>query len=518
MAGLYEALSRGAADSRSADQLRAQQAQQAALLAMQQETHAQNMRQGQLQIDESQGRADAMGQLRGLQNRDEANRRGMEEDINRPGGGLPQYLRNDFQGDATEREYNRAYGGVAASRGDLKGAQGFQQQNKLLDVQDTAKRLSENPEWRSKVMDHIHKDNRFLGKYEPAKFDKNGRQLTAAAFDLQGQKVELSPQDEQGIAYGVALMKHGMTQEGLAHISGVNKEIGAMIAKANGNLTGAAKENREGINDLENNRLRAEQMRLLAAQRAAANSNRNREVPPELLKQYNALVAEHSAAVDAGDTVRANALMQKMSALEPAIANSVGKVMQPRDMNPRAASVETYLKALEQGQMMFPPDKNKPNSELWGRTWADFETGRQTPQMLAERLKDAPPEVRQQNLSQLQMIHPRAAQATQALLQRMSPQTTAPAAPQKKAGIPPPIVGGSSAPPDIAARGVPTPRGQTPSQVPWSRFPPGSVMERLSRPTSEADNSAGAQAPWSSFPRGSLMEWMNRPADQGYGR
>lgn len=462
MYGALEGIRAGASDARAANELAAQNAYRAQMLAMQQAQERRAQQEFDMRVQDRQRVTGAMDRVQGLYDQDtrfqgaEAARADdfeAADKANLQGLPMPKYDAATWQQNTkrpTERDFNSAYSGLALAKGDIGTADQFRGKNKMLDVADAAKAKAADPEFQKKVFDYVHKDKRFLGQFEDAVIDpKTGRVTTPAKFRLDGGKeITLTDQDKYQFAYGAALMEAGMTDEGMKVISGVNKELGALVDKANQQMTGAAAINRQASNDMLDHNVKLDQMasqaeyrRMLIAQRKAAAGPR--EADPKLVKEFNDLYVQYEAALAKGDKQGAASINQMMAAKQAQIATSLGKTMQVRDPQPKQTmSPMDEMKFLSDATQMFSGTVDPKLAPQYAQTLLAVRKGELTAEMVAEAVKGDTPEAQKAEVLKAKAIDPTFGARVQALLVRQGP--AAAAAPAKKGGLPPPVQ--SSAP------------------------------------------------------------------------
>lgn len=241
---------------------------------MQEATHRQQMAESGLRLKQSQGILDAQNAVTGLAAKDAEQRNTVEKQ------GIMAYTPETWT-PTGERDYNRAYMGLAMAKGDIQGAQGLQKQNKMLDVADEAKRLADDPEFQTKALDFISTKDTFPLKVQPGTRDPKTGQLKTPdtlVFD-SGYKHELKDGDRQRIALGAALTKFGMLEEGLKQFEGVSKELRDAVDRANqrtvsvSNYNSQAEDRVTRAEDRDADRVvRQEQIAAARASRAAAGA------------------------------------------------------------------------------------------------------------------------------------------------------------------------------------------------------------------------------------------------------
>ena len=355
MYGLFPALM-------ETQRFRADQDQRQQEMAMRQQEFG--MRQRQMAMQEEQHR---------LQNQELGLRLGRMKEEDAAGANLADLQKRDVESQqfngtglmrpVDDREMNSALGQYAIARRDPAGMVAARNANRMLDVNDEAKKLSQDPEFQAKVMDYVHKDNRFPAQYVPATYDpKTKKQLTPARFDIEGKKpIELSQGDVQQFAYGAALMNKGLTQEGLKHIETINKDLAAMVQRAEQRAVQAGEVNRKETNDLRDNdrgdkQLEA-QMAHWKAMEARAGGAVDRRLPPAMLKELSDLEQRY---VQADPKERPAIERQYQMALSRAGA-AVGKPMGLPNARPPAPEIKVNSDgSVTRGPDLFVPNPKKP--------------------------------------------------------------------------------------------------------------------------------------------------------------
>lgn len=287
-------------------------------MAMQEEQHRlQNQEMG-LRLKRTQDEDTAVASLADLQKRDAESQQFNGTGLMRP---------------VDEREMNNAEGAVALARRDMVGLSRTRNANRMLDVNDEAKRLAADPAFQAKAMDYISTKEIFPLKVVSGQRDpKTGRMKTADRLEFDsGFTYQLKDGDRQRIALGAALMSKGMNEEGLKVIEGVNKELRDAVDHANKRTVSASEFNSKADDRLADNEVRAEQIAAARAARSAAGANRNPEPDPKLLKEYNDLVASYQTAMDGGDTKRAKELRAQLVVKQAQVATSMRKLATLRD-------------------------------------------------------------------------------------------------------------------------------------------------------------------------------------------
>lgn len=355
MYGLFPALM-------ESQRFRADQEQRQQEMAMRQQDQA--MRQRQMAMQERQ--FDLQNQEMGLRLN-----RAKEEDT--AVAGLADLQKRDAESqrfDGTglmrpvdDREMNNAVGAVALARRDLKGLETTRGANRVLDVQEEAKRLAADPAFQEKAMNYISTKEIFPLKVVPGQRDpKSGRMKTADRLEFDsGFKYELKEGDRQRIALGAALMSKGMNEEGLKVIEGVNKELRAAVDDANKRTVAASDFNSKADDRLADNELRAEQVAAARAARAAAGASRTPEIDPKLYKEYNDLIAAYQTAVDSGDAKRARELRAQIPVKQAQMATAMRKPMSLPDARPPAPDVKINQdgSVIKDG-VLYVPNPKKP--------------------------------------------------------------------------------------------------------------------------------------------------------------
>lgn len=266
MYGLMEGIRAGGSDARSD----AEMALQRQRLAMQQaqdaraaEQHALNLREGNLRlgglqrIDQAtqalmdlntQGAQAVQSQTAADDDFEAANRANMQ--------GLPMPAYNpsvyaNVKATPGERDFNRAAMGLAAARGDLSQMTALRGEQKKTAISETFKadmaRMSKDPAFRQTVYSYFNVEGALPITIKQAPLDKNGKptgpaimQITSPDGDpTQTRELKIGAGQEQQILLGVAYMKHGMDEEGLRIIGGVNKDLAKAIDNANENTVKA---------------------------------------------------------------------------------------------------------------------------------------------------------------------------------------------------------------------------------------------------------------------------------------
>ena len=342
MYGLFPALMetqrfRADQEQRQADMAMRQQdqAMRQRQMAMQEEQHRLQNQEIGLRMKRAQEEDTAVASLADLQKRDAESQQFNGTGLMRP---------------VDDREMNNAEGAVALARRDMTGLAKSRNANRMLDVNEEAKRLAADPAFQAKAMDYISTKEIFPLKVVPGQRDpKSGRMKTADRLEFDsGFKYELKDGDRQRIALGAALMSKGMNEEGLKVIEGVNKELRDAVDHANKRTVSASEFNSKADDRLADNDLRAEQIATQRALRAGAAANRNPEADPKLLKEYNDLVAAYQTAMDGGDTKRAKELRAQLVVKQAQVSTSMRKPMALRDeTQPRPERTMTPKDRLE---------------------------------------------------------------------------------------------------------------------------------------------------------------------------
>jgi hypothetical protein len=352
MYGLFPALMetqrfRADQDQRAADaEMRRQEmGMRQRQMAMQEEQNRLSQQETGLRLGRMREEDTAVAGLADLQRRDAESQRFDGTGLMRP---------------VDEREMNNAVGSVALARRDTAGLMASRKQNRMLDVAEEAKRLSASPEFQGQAMNYISKEGMFPVKVKPGTRDpKTGRMKTPdeLVFD-DGFTHTLKDGDRQKIAYGAALMKFGMNDEGLAKFAEVNKDLASLVDKANQRSVAMSQFNSQAEERVARDQDRDEDRAARAAARAAAGGGGAPKVDPKLIAEYNNLVAEYQAAVDSGDTKRELELRKQLPIKQAQMATAMGKTMSLRDPAPgRAERTLTPKDRLDMAQtILASPD------------------------------------------------------------------------------------------------------------------------------------------------------------------
>ncbi len=358
MYGLLEGVRGGTADSRAAEALRLQEAEAEAArqfrertMAMQEAQHRLQQEEAGLRLRDVRAVGDARDQIVGLHRREADNAAFL--DSGQAGPVQP----------VDERDFNRAYAGLAIAKGDLGAAQQLRTQSRRMDVSDEAKRLAASPEFQGQVFDYISTKDMFPLKVIPGKTDpKTGKMVSADRLEFDsGYTYDLKQGDRQRIALGVALMKNGFDDEGLKTIEGVNKELRDAIDKANQRAIGMSEFNSRADDRLADNELRAEQIRTQRALRASSGPRAQPEVPPAMLEKYNSLVAEYQQAVDTGNAKRAAEIRQQLPVLQAQMSTVLKRPLslpEPKQQQEIRANPDGSF--IVGGNRLFAPDPKNP--------------------------------------------------------------------------------------------------------------------------------------------------------------
>lgn len=348
MYGLFPALMESRRLRDQEDQAAQEMAVRQRRLAMDEEQHRLATQEAGLRLRQQQGVEAAQKALTGLTQRDTENQQFLS------GGGVGPVQ------PVTDRDINNAQLGLAYAKGDLRSAQDLHKQNRMLDVSEEAKRLSADPAFQGKVMSYISTKEIFPLKVEPGQRDpKTGRMKTAdrLVFD-SGYQYDLKEGDRQRIALGAALMNKGMTEEGLKVIEGVNKELRDAVDHANNRTIKASEFNSRADDRLADNELRAEQIAAARAARAAAGANRNREIPPEILRELSALEQQYIGA----DPKARPAIERQYQMVLSRAGAAVGKPLGLPSPRPAPETKVNADGSVLYNGMLYLPDPKKPGA------------------------------------------------------------------------------------------------------------------------------------------------------------
>lgn len=261
MFGLMEGIRQGGQDARSDAELALQRqrfALQQAQDARAAEAHAQGMQEGSLRLGglrrvdqatqalvdmNTQGAQSAAANRVADDDFDAANRASAQ------GMPLPAYNPAIYAAAnkpaPTDKDFTKAMMGLAAAKGDLASIAAARHEQKKQDVADELKanmeKFSKDPEFRQTVYSYINREGAMLITARQPPLDKNGKATGPVTLNIvspdgdptKTKELRVGAGQEQQIMLGVAYMKHGMADEGLKIIAGVNADLAKTIHNAN---------------------------------------------------------------------------------------------------------------------------------------------------------------------------------------------------------------------------------------------------------------------------------------------